>query len=108
MQRTTTIALVAAKVTLGAGLALGLLAAPHGTAHAVTGYDAYAAEFGDDNADGRIDEDESGWSCVDNGNRTCGPANPQGVPAGRYDGGGVLIDPWPVDSYAYDAGAYVG
>ena len=28
--------------------------------------------------------------------------------AGRYDEGGVLIDPWPVDSYAYDAGAYVG
>ena len=23
-------------------------------------------------------------------------------------GGGVLIDPWPVDSYTYDDGTYVG
>jgi hypothetical protein len=51
------------------------------------------------NANGRIDEDESGWSCVDNGNRICGPGNPQGAPAGRYDEGGVLVDPWPVDGY---------
>ncbi|EKT81858.1 hypothetical protein WSS_A15239 [Rhodococcus opacus M213] len=28
---------------------------------------------GDDNADGVIDEDESGWSCVAMGNRECGP-----------------------------------
>jgi hypothetical protein len=73
-----------------------------GLAHpALTGYDVYAAEVGDDNADGVITEDESGWSCVDNGNRVCGPGNPHGVPAGRYDEGGVLVDPWPVDGYAY-------
>jgi hypothetical protein len=42
-------------------------------------------------------EGESGWSCVDDGNKVCGPNNPQGVPAGRYDEGGVLIDPWPVN-----------
>jgi hypothetical protein len=33
---------------------------------------------------------------------------PQGVPAGRYDECGVLVDPWPVDSYTYDDGTYVG
>ena len=53
-------------------------------------------EVGDDNADGIITEDESGWSCVDMGNKVCGPDNSNGVPAGRYDEGGVLIDPWPV------------
>ena len=59
--------------------------------------DAFAdAPQSHDNADGVIMEDESGWSCVDNGNRVCGPGNPQGVPAGLYDEGGVLIDPWPV------------
>ena len=40
-------------------------------------------------------EDEPGWSCVDDGNRVCGPANSNGVPAGCYDGGGVLVAPWP-------------
>jgi hypothetical protein len=96
------IAIIVAKTVLGAGLALGFATAPHGLAHpALTGYDVYAAEVGDDNADGVITEDESGWSCVDNGNRVCGPGNPHGVPAGRYDEGGVLVDPWPVDGYAY-------
>ena len=94
----TTLALVAAKVALGAGLALGFANMPHALAHTdtIAGYDAYAAEVGDDNADGVITEDESGWSCVDDGNRICGPDNAQGVPAGYYDEGGVLIDPWPV------------
>ena len=40
----------------------------------VAGYDAYAAEVGDDNDDGVITEDESGWSCVDKGNRSAAPA----------------------------------
>jgi hypothetical protein len=71
---TTTIALVLAKTVLGAGLALGFATAPHGVAH--TGYDAYAAEVGDDNADGRIDEDESGWNCAEMGNLRCGPVSP--------------------------------
>jgi hypothetical protein len=93
------ITLVAAKAVLGAGVVLGLAAAPHGTAHTdtVVGYDAYNAEVGDDNGDGVVSEDESGWSCVDDGNRVCGPGNGQGVPAGRYDEGGVLVDPWPVN-----------
>ena len=88
-----TIALVV-KAALGAGLALGFTAAPHGDAHA------------DDTT--VIFEDDPRWSCVDDGNKVCGPGNPQGVPAGRYDEGGVLIDPWPVDSYTYDDGTYVG
>ena len=93
-----TIILVVGKTVLGGGLALGFLAAPHAPAHAAPiGVDVYAYEAGDDDGDGRIDEDESGWSCVDNGNRTCGPGNSKGVEAGRYDEGGVLIDPWTVD-----------
>ncbi len=28
---------------------------------------------GDDNHDGRIDEDESGWNCATMGNKSCGP-----------------------------------
>ncbi|MBM4616418.1 hypothetical protein GS534_24545 [Rhodococcus hoagii] len=30
---------------------------------------------GDDNSDGIIDEDESGWNCETMGNRICGPAD---------------------------------
>ena len=90
------IAIFVAKTVLGAGLALGFAAMPHAMAHEPGWRDAYAAEVGDDNADGVLTEDESGWSCVDDGNRICGPDNAQGVPAGYYDEGGVLIDPWPV------------
>uniref|UniRef100_UPI003F491029 hypothetical protein n=1 Tax=Streptomyces sp. CA-136453 TaxID=3240050 RepID=UPI003F491029 len=32
---------------------------------------------GDDNGDGRIDEDESGWDCHVMGNRVCGPPMPR-------------------------------
>lgn len=75
-----------------------LAAAVIAMAHPQTGVgnDVYAHEVGDDNEDGVIMEDESGWSCVDMGNRTCGPDNPAGAPAGLYDKGGVLIDPWPL------------
>ncbi|WP_167162946.1 hypothetical protein [Streptomyces sp. MBT27] len=31
---------------------------------------------GDDNADGVIDEDETGWDCRTMGNRQCGPDTP--------------------------------
>lgn len=40
-------------------------------------------------------EDDPDWSCVDDGNRVCGPNNPEGKPAGCYDIGGVLIAYWP-------------
>jgi hypothetical protein len=56
-----TFAQVIAKAAFGASLALGFAAMPHTVAH--TGYDAYAAEVGDDNADGIITENESGWDC---------------------------------------------
>ncbi|MBT2396296.1 hypothetical protein [Streptomyces sp. ISL-100] len=35
--------------------------------------DGRADATGDDNRDGRIDEDESGWDCRTMGNRKCGP-----------------------------------
>jgi hypothetical protein len=40
-------------------------------------------------------EGDPGWSCVDDGNRICGPTNDEGKPAGCYDDGGVLVAPWP-------------
>lgn len=42
-----------------------------------------------------ITEDDPGWSCVDDGNRICGPNNANGVAAGCYDDGGVLVAVWP-------------
>jgi hypothetical protein len=42
-----------------------------------------------------IEEDSPAWSCVDDGNRICGPNNAQGAPAGCYDDGGVLVAAWP-------------
>lgn len=42
-----------------------------------------------------IQEDQIGWSCVDDGNRICGPNNAEGKPAGCYDDGGVLVAAWP-------------
>lgn len=33
---------------------------------------------GDDNGDGFIDEDESGWDCATMGNRICGPVALEG------------------------------
>ena len=68
-----TFALVIAKATLGAGLALGFATMPHAMAHEPGWHDAYALEVGDDNADGTIEEDESGWDCREMGNRICGP-----------------------------------
>lgn len=42
------------------------------------------ALIGDDNSDGLILEDESGWDCRTMGNRICGPGNAQGVAPGYY------------------------
>ncbi|MFI5859291.1 hypothetical protein [Streptomyces parvulus] len=36
--------------------------------------DGQADALGDDNRDGIVDEDESGWDCRTMGNRVCGPA----------------------------------
>jgi hypothetical protein len=59
-------------------IALAPLAASLATAHADT-----------------PQEDQPGWSCVDDGNHACGPNNAQGAPAGCYDEGGVLVASWP-------------
>lgn len=40
-------------------------------------------------------EDEGGWSCVDDGNHVCGPGNAEGKPAACYDEGGVIVALWP-------------
>lgn len=53
----------------------------------VPNFDLYAWEVGDDNADGVISEDESGWDCATMGNGICGPS---------------------IDPAAWDLGAYVG
>lgn len=45
-------------------------------------------------------EDEQGWSCVDDGNRVCGPGNSDGKPAACYDQGGVIVALWPCDPVA--------
>ena len=107
-----TITLVAAKVALGATLALGFLAAPPGpAAHADTlgHYDAYAAEVGDDNGDGIVMEDESGLVLC-RLRQPCLRARQRAAvaPAGKYDVGGVLMDPWPVDPSAWEGDEYVG
>lgn len=56
-------------------------------------------------------EDEPGFSCVDDGNRVCGPGNGQ-APAGCYDDGGVLVAVWPCtpwqpsDGYRHGDGSW--
>lgn len=46
-----------------------------GTVAWVDGWkDGQADALGDDNRDGRVDEDESGWDCRTMGNRQCGTA----------------------------------
>jgi hypothetical protein len=109
-----TITLVIAKAVLGAGLVLGFAAAPQGTAHAApAGTDVYAYEVGDDNENGVIEEEESGFDCRVMGNRICGPGAvlPDGTSAIPGDYTTVWADgspAWPSGEYAYDAGAYVG
>jgi hypothetical protein len=77
MNKSKALALLMAKGVLGASLALGLATSQADTAKA------------------QPLEDEPGWSCVDDGNRVCGPDNDEGKPAGCYDEGGVLVALWP-------------
>ena len=43
-----------------------------------------------------LQEDDPGWSCVDSGNRVCGPLSDDwGHAPGCYDEGGVLVASWP-------------
>lgn len=71
---------VAVKLMIGATLAFGLPSAEDSRAVVVA----------------QCEEDQACWDCATMGNRVCGPDNPQGMPAGRYDVDGVLVDPWPV------------
>lgn len=96
--------------------------APHGTAHAAPiGVDVFAFEVGDDNGDGRIEEDESGFDCRTMGNRICGvgavlPDGTFAIPGdwSTTDAEGNLVPPHAdgpfatPDPFAFDAGAYVG
>ncbi|WP_439377843.1 hypothetical protein [Amycolatopsis lexingtonensis] len=41
--------------------------------HTWVEWQSWAPLLGDDNGDGVIDEDESGWDCTTMGNRVCGP-----------------------------------
>lgn len=90
MNRTQAWTLLAGKAVFGATMAIGLTMAP-GTASA---HSPIAPM-----------EDEPGWSCVDDGNRVCGPDNAEGKPAGCYDDGGVMEFAWPCTpwqpSYGY-------
>ena len=45
------------------------------------------------------DEDSPEWSCVDDGNRVCGPDNDEGKPAACYDDGGVIVALWPCEPW---------
>lgn len=74
-----TIAVVAAELAMAGSIAVSGIIGLHGHAQASPG----------------LQEDDPGWSCVDDGNRVCGPGNEQGVPAGCYDEGGVLVAVWP-------------
>ncbi|MGW2550038.1 hypothetical protein [Streptomyces sp. NPDC001635] len=52
-----------------------------GSEDTVTAYnDGRADAMGDDNRDGRVDEDESGWECHTMGNRVCGTDGTETAP----------------------------
>lgn len=51
----------------------------------------FAADLGNGPA---VSDDDPSFSCVDDGNRICGPGNAQHAPAGMYDQGGVLMFTW--------------
>ena len=50
-------------------------------------------------------EDDPGWSCVDDGNRVCGPQSDDwGHTPGCYDDGGVLVALWPCEAWKLSDG----
>lgn len=50
----------------------------------------FAEVVGDDNNDGIIDEDESGWNCATMGNKTCGSDQGANVLPGDDNADGVI------------------
>lgn len=81
---------------LGTALVAGILVI--GTAQSVTSAISEAHSLPVSQSD-QCFEDEPCWSCVDDGNRVCGPTNDEGKPAGCYDGGGVMVAVWPCDAW---------
>lgn len=73
-----------AAALIGAEIAMAGLFGAFGVLH--TSATAYAAS---------PLEDQPGWSCVDDGNRICGPGNSEGKPAACYDDGGAIVALWP-------------
>ena len=72
-------------------IAMGTMAASHHDNHGIIWTQAMTqAIAGDDNRDGVIDEDESGWNCATMGNRVCGTTSITS------------------DGYEADTGEYVG
>lgn len=87
--RRTAAVLIGSEIGLAALFGItGALHGFHGTAYAAVSPQGDTATQGPQ-------EDQPGWSCVDDGNRVCGPGNANGVPAGCYDDGGVMVVPWP-------------
>lgn len=99
MKRSDAITLVAAKAALGATMALGIVLAPSGHAAPPNEDDPGVSSQSDGTSSGAIQEDDPRWSCVDDGNRVCGPGNSNGVPAGCYDDGGVMFKAWPCEAW---------
>ena len=81
MNRNQGISLTATKLVFGVSMAVGL---------ALHTPPAIAAP---------ISDDDPNWSCVDSGNRVCGPGNSNGVTAGCYGDGGVLVAVWPCEAW---------
>lgn len=100
MKRSDAIKLVAAPWLFGAMMAAGL-------AH--TGPASAQITQGIHDGEASITEDSPAWSCVDDGNRICGPGNGQ-APAGCYDIGGVMVAAWPcyvqIDPQTGDSDVY--
>lgn len=67
-------------VLIGGALGFGLLAAMFGFA----GPDVSVVE-----------EDSSSWSCVEMGNRACGPNNSNNAVPGCYNDIGIMVQAWP-------------
>lgn len=122
--RTYGLIALAAKVALGATMALGLgglpiAAADHGETVQLRQPVVQVSEqdvmsdgsvfVTDQNGDTHhrmldngvwrdVTESDTEWSCVDDGNRVCGPGNAEGKPAACYDQGGVIVAVWPCQS----------
>ncbi|MCX4976511.1 hypothetical protein [Streptomyces sp. NBC_00620] len=79
---------------LGAAAALGPSASPTSATPRPTAGVTVTAP-GDDNRDGIVDEDESGWDCRTMGNRVCGTDKPVALPVDCTPSGVCTVDGLP-------------